>query len=318
MAVQLNISDPCQQNWDNMQPAKDGRHCMACRKTVVDFSNMTDREILDYISNVSGDICGRADRFQLNRKLQENKLRKRFSWRYVWSLIVVLLVSAGRLKAQGKIKVERKVQQISGIVKNAMTGEPVPFASVDISGRGFSTDSAGKFSVKVPQHGATVQISSAGYEGGKFTLNAIYKEEQDFYLSPAAGEMEKVVVIGYGSSRCYSIAGGIGVSVSVSTFEKTVREVNEWLPKKDVVIYPNPIQAGNNVQVALQLKEAGQYRLDLIDASGKVLSMQTINLKEPTYKLSIPTKSTWSAGVYWLRITGRHTKKIYNGKIVLQ
>lgn len=36
------------------------------------------------------------------------------------------------------------------------------------------------------------------------------------------------------------------------------------------------------------------------------------------YNLSIPTQNTWSAGIYWLRISGTHTKKIYHGKIVVQ
>src|SRR5688500_15055841 len=84
MSIQLNIDKPCHENWYNMQPNKDGRHCMSCQKPVVDFSNMTDREILDYISDINGDICGRTDRMQLNRELRENNLRKRFSWRYIW------------------------------------------------------------------------------------------------------------------------------------------------------------------------------------------------------------------------------------------
>jgi hypothetical protein len=339
MSIQLNIDKPCNENWDNMQPNKDGRHCMSCQKTVVDFSNMTDREILDYISNISGDICGRTNRMQLNRNLKENNLSKRFSWRYIWNLVIVVFVFAGKAKAQGGIKFQkvaqvkkdrpeeeicliRKPNFITGTVKNAMTGEPIPFASVMMKGTqdGVSTDSAGKFRLEVTGigRGANLEVSSTGFEPGSVNIKYSDKGEQIIHLSPAAQELDKVEIVGYPVIRCYSLMGGLSRAVKVSAIEKVTRETKEWFPKKDVVIYPNPIEAGNNVQVALQLKEAGQYRVDLIDASGKVLSMQTLNMKEPAYKISIPTNTTWSAGVYWLRITGRHTKKIYTGKIVLQ
>ena len=46
--------------------------------------------------------------------------------------------------------------------------------------------------------------------------------------------------------------------------------------------------------------------------------LSKIDLKELKYKLSIPTQNTWSAGVYWLRISGNNTRKVYHGKIVIQ
>jgi hypothetical protein len=345
LSIQLNIDKPCHENWDNMQPNTDGRHCMSCQKTVVDFSNMTDREILDYISNISGDICGRADRMQLNRNLRENNLRKRFSWRYIWNLIIVVFVFAGKAKAQGGIRFQKVAQLkkdrpedeiclirkpifITGTVKNAMTGEPIPFASVLIKGtqNGVSTDSAGKFRLEITEigRGADLEVSSTGFESGSVNIKDSDKGEQIIHLSPAAQELDKVEIVGFPVIRCSSVMGGLFRNVNVCTIEKVTRELKElfpqkqWLGTKDIVVFPNPIDAGNNVQVALQLKEAGQYRVDLIDASGKVLWMQTLNMKEPAYKVSIPTNTTWSAGVYWLRITGRHTKKIYTGKIVLQ
>jgi hypothetical protein len=339
MSIQLNIDKPCHENWDNMHPNKDGRHCMSCQKTVVDFSNMTDREILDYISNAGSDICGRADRMQLNRSLRENNLRKRFSWRYIWNLVIVVFVLAGKAKAQGGIKFHkvaqvkkdrpeeeicliRKPNFITGTVKNAMTGESIPFATVMIKGKqnGVSTDSAGKFRLEIPLlgQGTDLVVSSTGFESGSVNIKDSDKSEQVIHLSPSAQELDKVLVVGYPGTRCTLVMGGLYSGVKVSPLEKVKREVNELLPKKDVLVFPNPIDAGNNILVALQLKEAGQYRAGLIDASGKVLWMQTLNMKEPAYKMSIPTNSNWSAGVYWLRITGRHTRKIYTGKVVLQ
>ncbi|HEY4110219.1 MAG TPA: hypothetical protein VGM48_14465 [Puia sp.] len=57
-----------------MQPAEKGRHCMACQKTVVDFTGMNDGDILRHLKRVRAhrpdtQICGRFMPDQLNRQL---------------------------------------------------------------------------------------------------------------------------------------------------------------------------------------------------------------------------------------------------------
>jgi len=47
-AIQLNIPKPCHENWNAMSPKEQGRYCGSCQKTVVDFSVMSDKEIVDY------------------------------------------------------------------------------------------------------------------------------------------------------------------------------------------------------------------------------------------------------------------------------
>ena len=133
-------------------------------------------------------------------------------------------------------------------------------------------------------------------------------------------ELQTVIVDGPGWGRTlkgFMSGGAIGVRVTTLT-ERVSRELNDWLPKKDVVVFPNPTEAGSNIQVALRLKEKGQYRLELMDGSGRIVWMQNTNVPELNYKLSIPTQSAWSAGMYWLRISGKHTNKVYNCKIILQ
>jgi hypothetical protein len=65
----LQIPTPCTQNWEEMSVAPGGRFCDSCEKKVVDFSLMSDRQILEILRNSKGEICGRFVNEQLNRNL---------------------------------------------------------------------------------------------------------------------------------------------------------------------------------------------------------------------------------------------------------
>ncbi|QKG53958.1 hypothetical protein [Hymenobacter sp. BRD67] len=68
-ATLLRLPQPCPESWDAMTPASGGRHCAACQKTVIDFSQKTDAEILSVLWQVAGETCGRLRADQLNRPL---------------------------------------------------------------------------------------------------------------------------------------------------------------------------------------------------------------------------------------------------------
>jgi len=65
-----------------MEVGEGGRFCGACSKVVVDFSVMSDREILQYLSRARGGVCGRLGVDQVDREilLGEEKRRKWMGW----------------------------------------------------------------------------------------------------------------------------------------------------------------------------------------------------------------------------------------------
>jgi hypothetical protein len=146
-----------------------------------------------------------------------------------------------------------------------------------------------------------------------------------FFLVPEVKELEPVVVNGsvMGALKqvtvCHSTVAGAVISVKkVSMTEKFTRAVKDWVPKKEIVAYPNPLSPGTTMKVDLKLKETGQYRLELIDASGKIVWIRSMNIPSKQFNISVPTQLSWSAGIYWLRISGTHTKNVYNSKVVIQ
>ena len=66
----VRIPRPCAASWAAMTPTPTGRHCAACQKTVVDFTQKTDAEILAYLAGAAGPACGRFRAGQLARPLQ--------------------------------------------------------------------------------------------------------------------------------------------------------------------------------------------------------------------------------------------------------
>ena len=62
----ITIPEPCQENWEKMTPKENGRFCMSCSKTVVDFTPMLPNEIQHFfIQNQKDRICGRFKNSQL-------------------------------------------------------------------------------------------------------------------------------------------------------------------------------------------------------------------------------------------------------------
>ncbi len=66
----LRIKKPCTENWEAMTPVEKGRFCDSCQKTVVDFSSMSESDIIQFFQNYAGDkkqICGRLQAGQEKR-----------------------------------------------------------------------------------------------------------------------------------------------------------------------------------------------------------------------------------------------------------
>ena len=72
MPKNLNISipKPCHEDWDLMSPQQQGRHCSSCNKVVVDFTTMSDAQLVEYFTNNKTKTCGRFRNDQVERKIR--------------------------------------------------------------------------------------------------------------------------------------------------------------------------------------------------------------------------------------------------------
>lgn len=78
--VYLSVPEPCHENWEEMLPEENGRFCLHCSKTVIDFSAYTDEQLLTYFNlNTSRNICGMFSTEQTEREILPLPQR-RFQW----------------------------------------------------------------------------------------------------------------------------------------------------------------------------------------------------------------------------------------------
>ena len=115
--LSIQIPEPCHENWNNMTVTEQGRHCNACVKTVVDFSVMTDAQVLDYFKKDTGATCGRFHNDQLVNDILIPK--KEIPWlRYFFSITIPAFLFS--LKSNGQVKVDSTKIENSGNVKAAL------------------------------------------------------------------------------------------------------------------------------------------------------------------------------------------------------
>ena len=99
---------------------------------------------------------------------------------------------------------------VTGIVKDSSTGEPVPFASIQIEGTmtGGMTDIDGLYSISVPSDGVLI-FSSIGYKDVKVPVAGNAKH--DVMLDPDTEMLEETIVVAFGTATKESFTGSATV-----------------------------------------------------------------------------------------------------------
>ncbi|PUV23133.1 hypothetical protein [Sphingobacterium athyrii] len=94
----LQVKESCIADWGKMTAQEQGRFCGKCEKIVVDFSQMSDQEIVDQIKKSSKGLCGRFYEDQLLRELDASfSFAKNPVWLNRWNGIAAGLMLIGSL-----------------------------------------------------------------------------------------------------------------------------------------------------------------------------------------------------------------------------
>ena len=108
---------------------------------------------------------------------------------------------------------------VTGTVKDSSTGEPVPFAAIQLKGTmvGGMTDADGIYSISVPADGVLI-FSSVGYKETEVSVSS--QAVIDVMMAPDTEMIEETIVVAFGTATKESFTGSATV-VKSSDIQKT-------------------------------------------------------------------------------------------------
>ncbi|WP_052259402.1 hypothetical protein [Flavobacterium sp. KMS] len=133
----ISIPEPCHENWDKMTPAENGRFCISCSKTVVDFTRMLPDEVQHFfIANKNKSVCGRFKNSQLENvtiQIPTEVLYKQTQYHKMFLLALFIAMGTTLFSCQNKNGDKQKIDKIE-VVKNSSTDQRVMVGDIKVSG----------------------------------------------------------------------------------------------------------------------------------------------------------------------------------------
>ncbi|PZP51165.1 MAG: hypothetical protein DI598_03875 [Pseudopedobacter saltans] len=223
----LNIDNPCDQDWNLMTKNDLGGFCSQCSKTVVDFTGLSDKEIIELLNRSSGSLCGRLTSQQMNRPIEtQRQYRNSLFKRMIAGMVLFgltkdssakkintskeqLVVDNNHLQKSLNIDAEKSIAEDSlknmlrGIVVDSATQKPISDAVVYINDTKIfaRTNDSGIFELQIPNkilsNTFECSISCVGYISKTLNIKRnTLPTEMQLYLTPYDNVGELVLVAG--------------------------------------------------------------------------------------------------------------------------
>ncbi|MDP4208561.1 MAG: TonB-dependent receptor [Bacteroidota bacterium] len=121
---------------------------------------------------------------------------------------------------------------VSGIVKDAKTGEAIPGVSIIVKGttKGTLTGIDGKYAITVENPQAVLVFSFVGYNTAENPVNG--RSVIDVSMTETATQLGEVVVIGYGTQKKSDLTGAIAVVNTKEVVKAATNDVTKALQGK--------------------------------------------------------------------------------------
>jgi len=339
--TQLLLYNPCHEQWGDMQPNTEGRFCGSCQKTVVDFTGMSDRELLVWFAHGRSNVCGRMTEDQLNRDLVPAGPPKKRGWAVWWQFLLAGLLVSSEASSQtrpSKPPVSQSYdntahrQIVMGVtallppdqhirIVDSVTQKPLRGASVQVDEdlKYFIADSAGM--VVIPHQrmvrASTLKITSVGYAHAVIPVEDWMGADKVVQLVAQPVELQPATVVSYGVT---SLGGTLGGMVAVRRVKRTLAEaIKDTLlcRKSPLTIYPNPVTRGASVTLSLRMDMPGSYMAQLYGGGGMVVESMRLEGVDGSRTELMDIPGTLAAGIYFVWVFHLETGKMYTERVVV-
>jgi hypothetical protein len=294
---------------------------------VVDFTQMSDREILGFFKKYKGQACGKFRSSQVDRDLRPS-IEVSQSMRNTAAALLITAATTGLSSAQTpgtprpvsplpqQLHIEHSRIPDSVAESNLITGrvlesnskEPLIGANIFIAELKIGTvsDLDGNFTLNVgPAQEETVllQVSYVGFERKLVNVDLRRSRSYDIYLKPSDVLVGEVEITEPPILR--ALLGAVAIS---NVIIETDYEDASTEPEKpaDLQVKPNPFQQSLHVELTNMTR--GNYQFYLFDMSGKEIWAGSRKLEDGLNTLVINFPVELLNGSYVFHVRSRHAQ----------
>ncbi len=311
-SLQLRVPTPCHEDWNKMRPEEKGRHCEHCCKTVVDFTEMSDAEVIRYLSKAGPHVCGRLMPDQIGRRLAPTPAQQNGRSGWAWVLASLMMLTKGSDDRRPvKAATQEVTPQGAGEQVFAKVGWSMPRVAEDsIAPKFFPPTFMGDVVVVKP--GTKEEVTRIVPDTDKAVEMGVPVMVEADSIRPPGDTMSGVLPETRVGQELTGMLGGVVVGVKVTRLTDiladTVKQIVadtlaalDWRPAPDLNIYPNPVPRGGTLQLAWTA-QPGSYQLTLMDSRGQLIAerMREVVGKGQVDSWEIPARL--AAGIYILRV----------------
>ncbi|MDB5232589.1 MAG: type sorting protein [Chitinophagaceae bacterium] len=306
--VILKIPKPCHEDWNKMTPVGKGRNCDKCAKQVIDFSLMSDRQILEMLSSSKGKLCGKFNSDQLDRTLHEPvKPVKKKIWGLLFSFLIPLF-SVTKAKAQtiGKIaaheqpvqprQIEKGVKRISPGLINSTTQKQIIITRPVHPLQTRRTEAE----IIVKEKDTNFKIIQPHQD---LKTNSLCIKSDIKMLEGTLGEV--IVVVGGVKRKSPLSKPGLFAAGKI---------IKALVGMPSYKIYPNPVKAGS--ECFIELPGEGNFNIQLSDTQSKLIVRKEEHVTGKQ-KFSLSISPNIVGGIYYLQVQSSN-KAAFTQKIIIQ
>jgi hypothetical protein len=285
-----------------MTPGAQGRFCNSCQKTVTDFTQMSDAQLIAFFKKPKQSTCGRFTQDQLDNDILIP--RKRIPWvKYFFQIALPAFLLSLKSSAQ-TVRIKTPIETLPSVTKGKVApvilgdttannstklsgtitdseGMPVPYATVFIKGttNGVAADSLGNFSINNVLLPCTISVSCVGYAPTE--VHVAFKQQHANIQIEVNAQIKAMIL-------------GGAISVRSITRKKSKKELRKETCIKPISVaptfsvYPNPILSSTPLHLKWQNLEQGNYSIEVYNTFGVLMQSQSFFWKKAYRKLLYP------------------------------
>ncbi len=303
----INIPEPCSEDWSEMTPNEKGAFCRKCALDVYDFTNKSADEIREVLTlNMASPVCMRIESKQLeelNSDFSAWKINKKHSYQHAWAFTLLVVFGMTLFSCEeDEEPVIKEYQKIGQIILNQEGGKKI-------------IDPLGTFNTEVQSTKLKNVKSDAIEEMATKIENEVVLLDDARYV-PQIQEYDEEVMRPIEKQRAYSMAGLPRMSPDydfylLETHPGIVSEVdsNVLESKIDGFVYPNP--ASTHTTLKLNMSSRGKGEIKLFALSGQeIRTIHSGRLKKGKNEFSIDLINL-EAGMYLVVVHSDEMKETF-------